>query len=271
MRRSDASRETGGMPSEFRTPLIVGGAVIGVCAVVAAAAVLTPEPAPTTTYETAEGEEITVSWEDYPAHAYTAPADALAAPSETEIAEHWASITRSIEERNPWDLDFAPVLEDGWYPQTGNGYGGDSRQITYNSEEQFTTGIPPRQDWPELIAIVDEVLAEHGIAPLVLDHEDPEQLGPDDWLLEHYGSTDPGEWSEWNGSAFADGEWVSLSIWNDELFPGDVEPETDEMRGPHGVSFSYGATTVRDAERAVFEREIEPFLGLAPPEPTRSD
>ncbi len=257
------------MPSEFRTPLIVGGAVIGVCAIVAAAAVLTPEPAPTTTYETAQGEEVTVSWEDYPAHAGTAAEDALAAPAESEIADRWASLQNGIETRlTPWDLDFAPVSEEGWHPELGNGYGGDSRLVHYNSEEQVATGIPRREDWPEVIELVDEVLADHGIAPLRLDGVDGQD---DSWLIEQHGSTDPDEWSTRSGWAYSDGEWLSMTIWDDALFPGDGEPETDALRGPHGVSFSYGATTVADDERAAFEREIEPFRGLEPPFGTTSD
>ncbi len=62
-----------------------------------------------------------------------------------------------------------------------------------------------------------------------------------------------------------------MTIWDDALFPGDGEPETDALRGPHGVSFSYGATTVPDDEREAFEREIEPFRGLEPPFGTTSD
>lgn len=272
MRLRATARETGRMPSEFRTPLIVGGAVIGLSAIVAAVAVLSPEPAPTTTYEGADGEAVTVSWEDYPAHAYTAPQNALAVPAEHEVRPRWEAIKLEIAERlNRWDLDFEPVLDDGWYPQQGNGYGGASSLIAYNSEEQLTTGIPPKQDWPELVALVDEVLAEHGIDPIVLDLEDPSMMGPDDWLVEHYGSTDPDEWSTWTGTASAGGEWLSLVITNDELFPGEREPETDELRGEHWVSFSYGATTVLDAERERFERRIAPFRGLEPPSPTRSD
>ncbi len=260
------------MPSEFRTPLIVGGAVIGVCAIVAAAAVLTPEPAPTTTYETADGESVAVSWEDYPAHAGTAAEEALSAPVQGEVDDRWASLRRGIEERlGPWDLDFAPSLEEGWYGQTGNGYGGDSRLITYNSAQQVASSVPPREDWPQVVAVVDEVLVQHGMAPLTLDHEDPSALGPEDWLIEHYGSTDPDEWSTWSGWAYSDGEWLSIAMWDDELFPGDAEPETIVSLGPRGVSFSYGATTVPDDERAAFEREIEPFRGLDPPPSTTSD
>ncbi len=260
------------MPSEFRTPLIVGGAVIGVCAIVAAAAVLTPEPAPTTTYETAEGESVTVSWEDYPAHAYTEPLDALAAPGEGEVDERWASLRGDIEERlGAWGLAFAPELDEGWYPQTGNGYGGDSRLITYNSEERLAKEAPPREDWPEVVSVVDEVLAEYGLGSLAMDHDDPASLGPDAWLLERFGSTDPDEWFTWGGTAGMHGEWLSLIINDDDLFAGDGEPDGDDLRGEQWVSFSYGATTVPDDERAAFEREIEPFRRLAPPEATTSD
>lgn len=260
------------MPSEFRTPLIVGGAVIGVCAVVAAAAVLTPEPAPTTTYETAEGESVTVSWEDYPAHAYTTPEDAVASPAESEVVERWSALTTALESRlGAWDLRFEPASEAGWYAQQGNGYGGASRLVTYNSQEQLAADVPPREDWPEVVSVVDEVLAEHGLSALVMDHEDPSSLGPDAWLLERFGSTDPEQWHTWSGTSAAHGEWFSLTLTDDELFAGDGDPEGDELRGPQWVSFAYGATTVPDDERAAFEREIEPFRGLEPPSATTSD
>jgi hypothetical protein len=259
------------MPSEFRTPLIVGGAVIGLSAIVAAVAVLSPEPPPTTTYEAANGESVTVSWEDYPANSGYAADEILAAPAQGDVVARWDAMRLEIEERLvAWDLDFAPALDDGWFPQNGNGYGGASSLISYNSEEQLTTGVPPREDWPELVAIVDGVLAEHGMAPLGLDVDDPQGLGPDEWLLERYGSTDPDEWSVWNGTAYSNGEWLSLTIRNDDLFPGEGSPETDAERGEQWVSFSYGATTVPDSEREAFERRIEPFRGLDLPASTSS-
>ena len=272
MRPRATARETGGMPSEFRTPLIVGGAVIGLSAVVAAVAVLSPEPPPTTTYEGADGESVTVSWEDYPANSGYAADEILAAPAEGEVVDRWDAMKLEIEERLvAWDLDFAPALDDGWFPQSGNGYGGASSLVTYNSEEQLSTGIPPREDWPEIVAIIDGVLAEHGIDPIELDADDPQELGPDSWLLEQYGSTDPDEWSVWNGTAYSNAEWFSLTIRDDDLFPGEVAPEPDEERGEHWVSFSYGATTVPDAEREAFERRVEPFRGLDLPQSTSSD
>jgi len=260
------------MPNEFRLPLIVGGAVIGLSAIVAAVAVLSPEPPPTTTYQNADGESVTVSWEDYPANSGYPADEILAAPAQGEVVARWDAMKLEIEERLvPWDLDFAAALDDGWYPQSGNGYGGASSLVTYNSEEQLTTGVPPREDWPALVAIVDAVLADYGIAPIELDGDDPAELGPDHWLLEQYGSVDPDEWSTWNGTAYSNGEWLSLTIRNDDLFPGEDGPETDEERGKRWVSFSYGATTVLDTEREDFERRIEPFRGLDLPASTSSD
>ncbi|AUI51615.1 hypothetical protein [Arthrobacter crystallopoietes] len=107
---------------------------------------------PTTTYQTESGQQITVDWAEYPGHAYSAAEDVLHAPPAEELEAVSTKLLGEIEARltDEFGLAWEDGPDDGgnFFPQEGNGYGGDSLYVSFNSAPRESRTVPedPR-DW----------------------------------------------------------------------------------------------------------------------------
>lgn len=235
---------------------------------------------PTSTIVTDSGEEKTISWADYPGHAGTDAEDVLAAPTPEQTEHRGQAIIGEIEALLSRDHGFQWSTDGDaadWYPQTGNGYGGESLLVTYNSEPRSSDGVPDGPDaWREVLADIDDVLAGHGLDPVILEHESSPYLDDAQWqeeLQQRFGSTDPDEYWQWNATSYSDSQWLNVTLTDTSK---DVTGRAADEARQHGwplraVGLSFGATTVSAEQRDEFRRALEPFRGLDKPEPTTSD
>jgi hypothetical protein len=233
---------------------------------------------PTTTISRPDGTDVTVSWEDYPGSAGVVAADVLAAPRENDVETAGAALFTALRETldEQFDLQWKEHDEDGWYPEDGNGYGGESMLITYNSRSIETDSAPSSpSDWRSIIERVSAVTEASGLGPIVLDHDEP-PVGTDEavWRREYhdrFGTKDPDRYWMWTGTAYGDSQW--LAVW---IIDGDRDQTgkaVDELGdGPtQSIGFSYGVTTVPDKDRDAFVRALKPFAGLEKPPASHSD
>ncbi|MCU1437245.1 MAG: hypothetical protein JWP66_332 [Naasia sp.] len=230
---------------------------------------------PTTTYTAANGASVTVDWREYPGHADQDPDQVLQAPVAEEVAERAENVLGAIERRLAEEFGFD--WEDGPGESVlvrtgGNGYGGDSLYVVYNSTTRESLTVPDFADWNRVLEIVDAVAPAYGFEPVRLDSVsvtgEEYGVGPEQ-------KDEKGAW-QWNGVALAPGQWLSVGVVDVER---DASGEAaEEMAGsvehgwnPRSVSLSYGATTLHHRDRASFLERLAPFQGLPRPEPTTSD
>jgi hypothetical protein len=249
------------------------GAVLA-AAVAVALALGACAPSPTSTYVNASGEEVTVNWADYPGHAYYDADEVLKAPPAEDIETVSSAVIGEIEQR--LTAEFALAWEDGpdgdqFHPLKGNGYGGPSLYVTFNSVSRESLGIPRSSaEWRRILDVVNDVLASHGFGDVQLEFTDRDESS------EEGGRSNSDEHWQWAGMAHHNSEWVMVSLM-------DVDRDTSgeamkEMKGsieygwnPRSVNILYGATTLSAASRAEFLNSALPFTGLARPDATTSD
>ncbi|PPK98335.1 hypothetical protein CLV92_10130 [Kineococcus xinjiangensis] len=245
-----------------------------------AAALLTGcTTSPTTTYTDAAGREVTVDWADYPGHAGLDADDALAAPPQEEaerVADALlADLQAALAERH--GLELAPHGDDaGWFPSGGNGYGGSSAYVTYNSAQRRTGDLPddPRV-WRGVVETVSEITREHGLGPVLLDHEQTGHAWQQDERRERErssGTTDPDGFWAWDGVARDGAQWLSLDLTDvtRHVDPRRVEDRRELGLPLRSVVLFYGVTTIADEHRDTFRQRLEPFRGLERPAATHS-
>lgn len=225
---------------------------------------------PKTSYTDAAGATVTVDWADYPAAAWIDSALVLGGPMVEQTTAAEEGLIREV--REALDAEFgaehgpfrwrevragsenAPADYDEWHPMSGNGYGGDSMLLTYNSPTWEAAATIPQRDWERVIEVVAGLAARHGLAQRMQEEQS--------------------EWSGWMRTETllrGDAEWLSVSVLDtslDDRARRDAE-EHDWILS--GIQLFYGITTIREAERAEFERRAAPFLGLQRPEATHSD
>jgi hypothetical protein len=233
---------------------------------------------PTTTYQAESGQQITVDWAEYPGHAHTAVEDVLQAPPAEELEGASSKLLGGIEARltDEFGLAWEDGPDDGenFFAQEGNGYGGDSLYVTFNSVSRESLTVPedPR-DWRRAVDIVSEVTNAHGLGKLELGNLDPALA---EETAERLGSAELEEQWQWFGDAYGQSQWVSLTMTDVARDPTGEAAE--EMKGsieygwnPRSITISYGATTIRNEDRQQFQTALEPFEGLDRPEATTSD
>ena len=234
--------------------------------------------APTTTVSRPDGTDVTVNWEDYPASAGMNAEEILAAPREKEVeaigTALFAALRESLDEQ--FELRWTESGEAGWYPEHGNGYGGESVLITYNSSSSETDSAPSSpSDWRSIVERVSTVTEANGLGTVVLDHEmPPSEADEVAWqrdLHNRFGTDDPDRYWIWTGTAYRNAQWLAVSIVDVERDP--TGKATDDLGDEPGqyIAFSYGATVIPDSERDAFVRALEPFRELERPPASHSD
>ena len=251
----------------------------------AGCSILGSNPSPKTTYTDAQGESATVDWADYPAQAgvdgevllgradqsqLEPEARALIRDLRAAIAEASGRAMVSVEPERSWFND------ENWYPQEGNGYGGESLLITVNCCELATRGVPALAQWQSILDAASAVTVAAGLGPLVLQQDSAAMKADSAWSKEYhdrYCNLDGGGCWLWSAWVFDGSQWVDFTIQNAELDPtGDAKtwPENADGRLA-SIRISYGATVVRSGKSDEFARAIQPFLGLELPASTTSD
>lgn len=237
--------------------------LLGLPMLAAAAAIVGCAASPTTTIRSADGEETTVHWRDYPADAFTDARDVLALPSVEEVADRWADVRAAVAQAIEVELgDSVSHLEwrasgdDGWYPYGGNGYGGDSMLQVYNSATWETEVELPPSAWQGVLDAAERELAEWDI------RVSPAAPAP--------GEDDLSHWMRYI-DFFQGGEFMTVTVQDARRDDGALADAQEYGHLISGISLFYGIQTISDADRAEFERRAQPFQGLARPEASHSD
>ncbi len=229
-------------------------------------------PSPTTTYVDKSGAEVTVDWADYPGSPGIDATDVLSAPPKEQIDQVESALIAEIEQAlsAEFDLDWRREREGQWFPYGGNGYGGESAYVVYNSRDYVSDTVPRgADDWRLAVDIVSEITGSRGLGPIDLDHE---LAGADD-LLERFGDGEADDYWQWTGTAYGTSQWLSVAL--TDVSKDDSGEAAEEWRDrgwpAQSIAISYGATTLPAGERAEFERRLAPFAGLDLPPGTTSD
>lgn len=237
------------------------------------------EAAPTTTYTNADGQEVTVSWRDYPAHGYSNPEEILLAPSQEDTEAISGAILEEIKAAITADFGTSWTAEGTaeWFPRGGNGYGGDDMTVTYNSVRWNSDSAPvATADWERILRIVDGVTAKHGLGTVKLSPDSSTIEDDPAWrkeLIDKYGTADIDKLYWWSGSAYANSQWLSFSITNvDRDGTGQAAKEYESTPAlARSISLDYGVTTLAEADVPAFKESLAPFAGLTRPVPSSSD
>jgi hypothetical protein len=240
-------------------------------------------PSPKTTYVAAAGEQVTVDWVDYPGQSGVPAAEVLVAPSAEATRAQSAAILGEIESR--LTAEFGLVWEDGpreddqridgdFYPGGGNGYGGESLFVTFNSLPRESLTIPTSAaDWHRIMEVIGEVTRAHGMGALKVDGLDTELTAEE---IQRYGSENHDEFWQWSGTAYGQSQWVYaglIDVGRDASGKAlsDMGGSVDYGWNTRSINISYGATVLPAADRASFIERVAPFAGLSQPKPTDSD
>lgn len=262
-----------------------GAAVLAGVLLLTGCGALPPAPSPTTTHTDASGEVVTVDWADYPAHAGNDGEALLGRADQSElepgVRELMARLRAEIErasglELEPLEPESSWFDDENWFPQTGNGYGGESMLITINCCELSADRVPDTARWRAILDAASRVTEDAGLGPLVLDIESEAMAAEPSWerdYRERYCNAAGGECWLWSASAFDGVQWVYLTIRDGALDrTGDAAREAEEYdRLLAGIDVAYGATVVRAGMADEFARAIAPFVGLDLPDATTSD
>ncbi|KAM9861520.1 hypothetical protein ACI1US_02617 [Leucobacter sp. BZR 635] len=213
--------------------------------------------APTTTYVDEGGETVRLDWREFPGNGGLDPQAVLDGPTvETGEARSRLLLTEArdaLSER--FGGDWTPDEDGGQagdeWQATSNGYGGDSLLYIFNSPISELEVRVPREDWPEVIAIVEGIAEAHGLT---------ERLDAD---------LEPPLSATTQAATFLlGGEFLDVTVRDSSLDP-EALAEAEEF-GPFvaGISLFYGVSAIHEADRAEFERRVQPFLGQNAPDIT---
>lgn len=217
---------------------------------------------PTTQHVSESGHKVTVEWRDYPAYAGTDADLVLAGPTVEETPMHAPALLDEVMrelstafEDETGQLTWQQNGDDGWFPMSGNGYGGDSMLQTYNSPTWEAGAVIARDRWQELVDVAARVAADFGLETRRKDEFEP---GFDRWLHSE-------------ALLRGDVEWLTVSVQDASLDAAALHEAEEHGWLVAGISISYGISTISDEHRAAFEQRTVPFRGLDMPEATHSD
>lgn len=253
---------------------LAGAALVGllITGLVAGCTLLFPQ-SPTSTITDANGQQMTLSWADYPADDDKDPAAVLAAPRAEQVEAAAEALLADLQgsiDGHAAGLTWDRGSEGGVYQHDGNGYGGPTMHRTLNSAELLTHD--PLGDWPALVAVLDAELAEHGYGPIEWEF-DREPYGHetaaerDAAVAEQFGSLDPAQMWQWAGDAHDGSMWVSI-ILQDRDRP--TAPDASAAEPERLLTIMVGGTVISAVDEQAYRDGIAPFEGLEPPDPTHS-
>lgn len=227
------------------------------------------KPSPVTSATAPSGDVVRVDWVDYPAHAGIDGQPLLEYPDQSELPSQANEVVTRIAEAieaasgttlEPLDPQKKWFSTENWYPQVGNGYGGDSMLITVNCCDLRSDTVPPARDWQAVVDAASAAAIELGLSGFAVEPNVSGCSGQDTcWL--------------WTGTASDGVQWVYVTIQDGHRDPtGDAAREAEEIGWPPAsIALGYGATVVKAGKRAAFTAAMQPFLGQNRPDATTSD
>ena len=198
----------------------------------------------------------------------------LSAPPKEDIDQVEAELIAEIKQAlgAEFDLDWRTEGEAQWFTAGGNGYGGESAYVVFNSQNYVSDTVPDgADDWRLVVDIVSGITDSRGLGPVELDHERADADADD--LRERFGTDDPDDYWQWWGSAYGSSQWLSIALTDvSRDDSGEAAEEWDDVDLPaQSIALSYGTATLPEGGRADFERRLAPFAGLDGPPATTSD
>jgi len=230
--------------------------------------------APVTTVQRADGSTQTISWADYPGHAYIHATQVLAAPRAENIADHGHELMERIQSELASELGLDVEFADGdqWNDFESNGYGSPSLLRSYSCCSLSSEEVPTRYaDWERVLAIVERISIEFGAGQLTLE-QDQEELreNPDNLAQfdETWGTGIPGEYALLTALTRDSAQTVWLTI--EDPSRRALATAAEKRVEPH-ISVEYSATVISTDDEAEFERRLAPFTGIQRPDSTEWD
>ncbi|MGO3887001.1 MAG: hypothetical protein ACTJHU_11960, partial [Mycetocola sp.] len=136
------------MTLHTRSHSLAAPGCVGIAVTVALLTACAPSPTSTTT--NSDGNTTTVDWADYPAHAGIPANDILILPRSDAVearAEQLIGDAQAALRADYGITGWIAEQDDGWFPQEGNGYGGESLLTTFNSASYEVNVTIPVSRW----------------------------------------------------------------------------------------------------------------------------
>lgn len=265
-------------PRRALAVVAIGAGVVAIGAPVAAFAVMLASDARgVVTVEAGEDGDREVFWRDYPGIPELDSEDVLDGPTLEEGEANGRALMAEIEAAltAEFGLAWAPAPETNGgqddFPAQ-NYYGGESMLRVLNVSGRPSTSVPAT--WTEkerMLAVIADVAAGYGYTDMSFDHDAGYMT--EEEVVEAYGGATPEEMVLLMGTLQGQtGQWLMLSMHDLSLDHEGRFAEQFENGGPDGsISLLYGANgLLPSADRAEFERRLEPYIGLERPEPLPS-
>lgn len=215
-------------------------------------------PSPVTSYIDESGKSVTVRWENYPGLASIDQNDILLGPTIEEVPERSARLlgearaaVSALLGKSDWKLNEnsgTAVQGQEWISQE-NGYGKRSMLKLINEPEwQLETQLP-RESWDAVRDAVEAVAEKNGLASTWNSDKDSEQFA---WAVDR---------------AFGrGGEFLSVQV-HDVTLDSDAASDAQKYEWlRYGVTLSYGASALHQADVAEFTERAQSFAGLEHPQ-----
>ncbi|MEX0159679.1 MULTISPECIES: hypothetical protein [unclassified Microbacterium] len=210
--------------------------------------------------------------EAYPGIKGTDPQDALRQQSLEEVQAEADSLFADIRERvtAEYGYDWVQVGDEDLRPER-NGYGGESMLIEYTSVGWATT--EPIQDYSlklEVMATIDEVVAEHGLPSLYSFNGEYSGIDPS-MIAKLYGSEDPREQHTWE---YYTENYPDPMRFYANIFDLSNDPSGDFLKTREAQNARTGepleglqmvviaSAVLSEADRAEFEEKLQEYPGF---------
>lgn len=218
-----------------------------------------------------------LDWATYPGRADTDPDEILAGPSAEQVDAVSTSMLTGIENRLGTDfgLTFSDVQgsKGQLFPQSGNGYGGNSLLVTFKSSTRVSLSpADAKVEWTRITGLVNDLAFEKGLKFAQLTNIDPKGgTAP----IAGSGAATPDQQWQWNVSATDASQWITLTLVDVDRAAeskgadGTAAKATDW--NPRSISLTYGATTIAASDRPRLIQLLKPFDGIGRPAPTTAE
>ncbi|MFJ2543606.1 hypothetical protein [Microbacterium sp. NPDC087589] len=210
--------------------------------------------------------------EAYPGIKGTDPQDALRQQSLEDVQAEADSLFADIRERvtAEYGYEWVQVGDEDLRPER-NGYGGESMLIEYTSVGWATT--EPIQDYSlklEVMATIDDVVAEHGLPSLYSFNGEYSGIDPS-MIAKLYGSEDPREQHTWE---YYTENYPDPMRFYTNIFDLSNDPSGDFLKTREAQSARTGepleglqmvviaSAVLSDADRAEFEQKLQEYPGF---------
>lgn len=225
---------------------------------------------PVTTHERADGSIVTLTWADYPGHAYIDADDILATPGIDEIEEHGLALMKAIQSEVAAETGIQLMMLSGegeFHDFDSNGYGEPTLLTSFACCSLVAEAVPAEfADWMRVYDIVARLSAEFGAGRMIREQDqdwvrdNPAQLAE---FEETWATGVEGEHSLL--SAWTTGSGQSVMLMMEDPGRRLAASDAEKQNGPR-FSVDYSATVIARGKRAEFEERLASFVGADKPD-----